>query len=91
MQVDVGEFIDRLRGTMEELTEIGLAYNYDEMFWIFDRACVKVLVAGHRETKPQLTSGQKAAATRARNRAERARQQANGSAQGQEATDATNA
>ena len=81
MQVDAGEFIDRLRETMEELTEIGLAYNYDEMFGIFDRACVKALVAGHRETKPQLTSGQKAAATRARNRAERLRQQANGAPQ----------
>lgn len=63
MVVDAGEFISHLRNMLALKLEVG-----DEgVLAAFDRACVQVLVDEHNEKK-ELTSGQKAAQTRARNR-----------------------
>lgn len=67
MMVDAGEFISHLRNMLALRLEVG-----DEgVLAAFDRACVQVLVDEHNEKK-ELTSGQKAARTRARNRQARA-------------------
>lgn len=70
MQVNAGEFIGKLRDRLavklaidDEPTSI-----IGGVMMAFDRACVQVLVEELQEKKPELTSGQKAARTRARNR-----------------------
>ncbi len=67
MQVDAGEFIGKLRDRLALRIDVGL--HAGDIMAAFDRSCVEVLVDEHQE-KP-LTSGQKAARTRARNRATR--------------------
>lgn len=67
MMVDVGEFIGKLRDRFAVKQD---AHNLAVMS-AFDRACVEVLVAEHREQKTELTSGQKAARTRKANREKR--------------------
>jgi hypothetical protein len=64
MQVEIGEFINKLRD------RLALKLDDDKSIDImaaFDRSCVQVLVEEHQGQK-ELTSGQKAARTRARNR-----------------------
>lgn len=62
--VDVGEFINKLRDRLAVKLDDDKSV---DIMAAFDRACVQVLVEEHREQK-ELTSGQKAAQTRARNR-----------------------
>lgn len=66
MQVD----IEVLREKLETLTDEGAEYGFTELFAVFDRACVLALGANGNGTK-ELTRGQRAAATRARNRKEK--------------------
>lgn len=68
MQVDAGEFVERLRGQIETLAESGLDYSYSDMLAIYDRACVKALVAAHNGRGRELTPQQRGARTRAENR-----------------------
>lgn len=65
MQVDAGEFINKLRERLALKLDEGM--HGGDILGAFDRSCVQVLVEEHREQK-ELTSGQKAAQTRARNR-----------------------
>jgi len=60
-----------------EVTRGEITFDGVDVLAAFDRACVQVLVEEHQEKKPELTSGQKAARTRARNR--QARQAVTGS------------
>lgn len=70
MQVDAGEFIDKLR----ERFALKIEGDDHGILAAFDRSCVEVLVDGHEKAKNGLTPGQKAAATRAKNKAERLRE-----------------
>lgn len=73
MQVDAGEFIGKLRDRLSLKLEVDEGDEFDVLA-AFDRSCVEVLVDGHQQDKVGRTSGQKAAATRKRNKAERAAQ-----------------
>lgn len=66
MMVDAGKFINKLRDRLAIKLDEGM--HGGDIMGAFDRSCVQVLVEEHREQKPELTSGQKAAQTRARNR-----------------------
>lgn len=63
MQVD----IEVLREKLETLTDDGSKYSWSDLFAVFDRACVLALGESTNGTK-ELTRGQRAAATRARNK-----------------------
>lgn len=65
MQVDAGEFINKLRERLALKLDEGM--HAGDILGAFDRSCVQVLVEEHREQK-ELTSGQKAAKTRKANR-----------------------
>lgn len=67
MQVDAGELIEQLREKF--VVDIDGMETEAEAVAVFDRACVKILVAVHNgQGKKELTSGQKAAITRKANR-----------------------
>lgn len=65
MMVEIGDFINKLRERLALKLDEGM--HGGDILGAFDRACVQVLVDEHNEKK-ELTSGQKAAQTRARNR-----------------------
>lgn len=73
MTVEAGELIEKLRTEVLEGLEQAELDEGDVMA-VFDRACVKVLVATHNGHGKELTRGQKAAATRAANRAKESEQ-----------------
>lgn len=73
MQVDAGEFINKLRDRLAVKLD---THDYtDQIMGAFDRACVQVLVDEHESHKQELTSGQKAARTRKANRDARLREE----------------
>jgi hypothetical protein len=65
MTVDAGEFINKLRERLALKLDEGM--HGGDILGAFDRSCVQVLVEEHQGQK-ELTSGQKAARTRAKNR-----------------------
>lgn len=66
MLVEAGELIEQLRAIFA--VDIDGMETEREAVAVFDRACVKVLVATHNgQGKKELTQGQKAAITRAKN------------------------
>lgn len=80
MTVDAGELIEQLRSIFT--VDIDGMETEQEAVAVFDRACVKVLVATHNGKTTELTRGQRAAATRAKNRKEKAAQSATEPAEG---------
>lgn len=66
MQVEVGDFINKLRERLALKLDEGM--HGGDILGAFDRSCVQVLVEEHRGQKTELTSGQKAARTRKANR-----------------------
>lgn len=73
MQVDAGDFINKLRERLALKLDEGM--HGGDILGAFDRSCVQVLVEEHKEQKTELTSGQKAARTRKANRDARLREE----------------